>query len=125
MRLRLLRTGAVLAYESAEGDGDFVRHREDPFGAENLTKVRCVATTGAADAELDVRVTDLRIRAESLDRTTASDAPANARSFWWLLPAAALVLLLGAAVVLRRFKTRSQETRSQESGVRSQKSAPD
>jgi hypothetical protein len=84
-----------------------------------------VATTGAADAELDVRVTDLRIRAESLDRTTASDAPANARSFWWLLPAAALVLLLGAAVVLRRFKTRSQETRSQESGVRSQKSAPD
>ena len=104
MRLRLVRTGASLAYDSSAGDNqDFVRLREDPFGTENLNKVRCVASTGSADAELEVRVTDLRIRAESLDRTTGEDddAATNPRVYWMLL-IAAVILLMGAGFALRR-----------------------
>ena len=111
MRLRLVRTGAALAYFHAEGDDqDFVRLHEDPFGTENLRTIRCVAATGAAGGALEVRVADLRIRAESLDRTTDGDAPTNPRSYWWLLPVAALILLLGAALVVRHLQKRAAKT---------------
>jgi hypothetical protein len=66
-RLRLVRRGSVLAYYAAEGSGgDFTRLTEYPFGPEDLKDVRVVGCTGNAESFLDVRVTDLRIRAASL-----------------------------------------------------------
>jgi RNA polymerase sigma factor (sigma-70 family) len=66
-RLRLKRIGSLLSYAAATGSaGDFTLFRQFPFGTENLKEVRLVGSTGSPTASLDVRITDVRIRAQSL-----------------------------------------------------------
>ncbi len=65
-QLRLVRAGAVVAYYAVEGDGDFALLQKYPVGSEDLQDVRLVGITGDARAALDVRFTDLRIRAQAL-----------------------------------------------------------
>src|SRR5882724_9458195 len=65
--LRLVRTRSSLSYYASQEAGEnFTLLQQHPFGTEDLKTVRLVGTTGAANAALDVRVTDLRIRAEAL-----------------------------------------------------------
>jgi DNA-directed RNA polymerase subunit RPC12/RpoP len=74
-RLRLVRTGAVLAYYAAEeASDDFVFLFEHPFGEEDLKRVCIAGGTGGPKASVDIRVTDFRIRADSIPRMPATNA---------------------------------------------------
>jgi hypothetical protein len=73
-RLRLARSGGALAYSVAEGDGDFMVLQKYPIGPDDLQDVGLVGGTGDPRVALDVRFTDLRIRAQAL-----ANLPADAR----------------------------------------------
>jgi hypothetical protein len=65
--LRYVRAGPDLYYGLAEGaDGPFKFLAKFPFGSEDLRELRIIASTGGDSAALDVRVTDLRIRADGI-----------------------------------------------------------
>lgn len=113
-RLRLVRSGADLYYGSSEGfDGDFSYFKKFPFGAEDLLQVRIIGATGSEKSSLDARVTDFRIRADSIPNMPAvapvpavasgpgtavpqADAQAAPAGRPWLMAA----LLIGAVLVL-------------------------
>jgi hypothetical protein len=93
-RLRLVRTGTMLRYYAAEGaDGEFQLLQEFPFTDEDLKGVRILCSTGDRDASLDVRVTDLRVRAGSALDTLP---PPEASQAWVYGVAGAGVLLFVA-----------------------------
>jgi hypothetical protein len=66
-RLRLARTGEMIAYHAAEGDGEFKLLDSYRMGREDLQDVRLVAQTGGPRAAIDVRFTDFHVRADSLN----------------------------------------------------------
>ncbi len=75
-RLRLTRTGNVLSYFAAEGsDADFTLLQKFPFSTEDVREVRITGGTGGEKAALDIRITDLRIRAAALPKTFEPPAP--------------------------------------------------
>jgi hypothetical protein len=89
-RLRMVRTGSTLAYYAAAApEGDFVLLERFPFAAEDLKFVRLLGSTGGPQAELDVRATDLRIRAGSMP-----DLPEKSRGKGWLAAGTILSLLI-------------------------------
>jgi RNA polymerase sigma factor (sigma-70 family) len=66
-KLRLVRTGPVLASYMAEDPGkDFVLLRHHPFSTADVRHIRLGAQTGGPDASLEALVLDLRVRADSL-----------------------------------------------------------
>ena len=74
-RFRLARTGATLSYFVAEeGDPDFRLLQQYDFVEDDVKDIRLVASTGGPLAALDVRITDLRIRAESLPNLPKQEA---------------------------------------------------
>jgi hypothetical protein len=78
-RLRLVRKGDVLSYLAAgPGDKEFRRLQEYRFGGEAVREVRLSATTGGEKAALDVRFTDLSIRADGLTRRLPAAPPDTA-----------------------------------------------
>jgi serine/threonine protein kinase len=95
-RLRLVRTGSLLAYLASEGGEDFTHVQDFAFGAEDLSDVRLVGSTGGPRAALDVRVTDCCIRAASLPGVPAA-APAAAGGRHGSL--VALAVLFGIVVL--------------------------
>jgi hypothetical protein len=112
-RLRLVRSGADLHYGfSEEFDGYFRYFKRFPFGPEDLRRVRIVGATGGDKATLDVRVTDFRIRADSIPNMPAAvpvpaavvpqaavpqaDALTAPAGRGWLMAA----LLIGTALIL-------------------------
>jgi hypothetical protein len=101
-RLRMVRSGATLFHDVAEGDdAEFTRIAEHPFGDDDLQDVRIAAATGGPEAALDVRVLDLRIRADSLTNTPAAAtavAPAKASLPWALI--AGLAVTIGVILCL-------------------------
>jgi serine/threonine protein kinase len=101
-RLRMVRRGAVVSYYAAEGpDKPFRLLREYPFGAEDVEDIRIVGSTGGPRAALDVRVTDLRIKAETL--TDKSQPPwSTERLLWFIALAIVMLLAAGIALALRR-----------------------
>ncbi len=65
-RLRLVRVGSELSYYVSEGaDAEFNLLTKYAMSTENVSKVRMVGATDGPKASLDVRITDLVIRAES------------------------------------------------------------
>jgi DNA-directed RNA polymerase subunit RPC12/RpoP len=108
-RLRLKRAGALLSYYVAEGfDGEFTLLRQFPFGKEPLKEIRLVASTGGPKAAIDVRITDLLVRAESLPdladiQPVAADPTSDGLWLWTgILLAAAVALSLGIWRYVRR-----------------------
>jgi hypothetical protein len=99
-RLRFVRNGSTLAYWVSEGDDPkFTFLQEYPLGTEDLKDIRLVGSTGGPKAALDVRVTDLRIRADSLPYLP-SDPGTGTRKSWWegsLTLGIGLALLTGAS----------------------------
>jgi hypothetical protein len=92
-RLRLVRTGSVLSCYAAEGpQGEFTRLDELTFRALDIKKVYVTTSTTGANAELDVRVRDLRIRADALGAPVT--APPVRSKKWVLLAASAGLLTL-------------------------------
>jgi DNA-directed RNA polymerase subunit RPC12/RpoP len=67
-RLRLVRTGAELAYYAAESpNSDFnLLKLNSKFGNDDLRQINFSGSTGGERAELDVRAADLRVRAEAI-----------------------------------------------------------
>jgi hypothetical protein len=66
-RLRIVRSSSDLTFYGAEGANDFTLVGERKgFGAQDLDNVALVGQVVGPKAALDVRFTDLRIRAESL-----------------------------------------------------------
>jgi hypothetical protein len=114
-RLRLTRTGSLLAYSFAKGpDGEFILFRQFPFGAENVNEIRVIGTTGGPKAALDVRVTDWRIRAEGLPNLpgafvtsaeeTAGDRGRPGRVLLGWGTATGLAALLGVWLYVRHYR---------------------
>lgn len=66
-RLRLVRNGSVISCLASEGaNEDFILLKEYPFSPLDLKQVFLHTSTGGPRADLDVRVSDLRIVADSL-----------------------------------------------------------
>jgi serine/threonine protein kinase len=119
--LRLVRVGANLRYAAAEGARpELVKLHELPFTDAALKGVRLVCGVGGRDSSLDVRFTDLHIRAASLPRLPATASqpgaavPDMARPLaerGWLATACAVALAVAvlfaataAMALLRRRK---------------------
>jgi hypothetical protein len=112
--LRLVRTGPLLSYYVAEGSAEeFTLLAQDPFEQTDIRQVRIAGMTADARAELDVRVTELRIHADALPRAVAPVA-ARASRTWLLL---FVPVALAPALVLwlygrRRYARSRPETAS-------------
>jgi hypothetical protein len=66
-RLRLVRSGVEVFYGVSEGfEGEFTYFKKSLFGVEDIRNVRIMTSTGGKEASYDVRVTDLRIRADEI-----------------------------------------------------------
>lgn len=97
-RLRLVRTGSVLScFASEDAREDFILLQEYPFSPLDVKQVFLHTSTGGPAAELDVRVSDLNIVADSLPDLAATAAPA-AGSKRFLAAAMVLNLLLLLAI---------------------------
>jgi serine/threonine protein kinase len=82
-QLRLVRTGAMLAHYVAEGaDGAFTLLWQHPFGAEDVRAIRVGGHTGGPKASLDFRVTDLRVRADSLPDLPVDEVEDSGETAW-------------------------------------------
>jgi serine/threonine protein kinase len=104
-RLRLVRVGSALSYYHSEGDDpDFTLLRQDPFDAADLKAVRLVGSTGAGNASLDVRVTDLHIKAQSLPDLPAGTGRRGGGRGWLgaALAVGLLTLLAGLWLFVRQ-----------------------
>jgi len=128
-RLRLVRSGSVLSYYGSAGPTkDFALLQEYPFSAEDLKDVRLVGSTGEANASLDVRVSDLHIRAESLPNVPGLPTTSLPRSGGkgWLAVAGILGLafpfVLGGWLYLRQ-RRRAAKT-SERASVAHQRAKP-
>jgi DNA-directed RNA polymerase subunit RPC12/RpoP len=96
--LRVVRTGATVAFYAADGpDGLFTLLQRYPFSSEPVESIRISGSTGGPKAALDVRVTELTVRGESLKITDDSALPVAIGSGG---AAIVLVLALVFAVVL-------------------------
>src|SRR5262249_44190367 len=111
-RLRLVRVGSTLHfYASDEPDKDFNLLHMSDFGTGDLKNVRVLAATGGPGALLDVRITDLHIRAEGFPKEAAvavvsEPEPTGARRWMTLLALSvlslAVVVFLGVWLSTRR-----------------------
>jgi WD40 repeat protein len=117
-KLRLIRSGPVLSYAlAADGASDYMGIDETPFAADDVKTVSLVGQTGSPQAWLDVRFTDVRIRADSLPGMSEPEwsdpaAAAEAKKGW--LGAGLVIALLtvtgvvvGAVVYSRRRPTKT------------------
>jgi serine/threonine protein kinase len=99
-RLRLCRTGSVLSYWASEGsDKDFTLLQEYPFGTENVENIQVAGSTGNARCSLDVRVSDLYVRADSLSAQSATAFP-TCRNKAWLTGAGIVGLVVTSSLCL-------------------------
>jgi RNA polymerase sigma factor (sigma-70 family) len=114
-RLRAVRNGSLLSFAVSDGAGkDFTILHTAEFGGKDLKNVRLLGSTGGPGANFDIRVTDLRIRADAFFKTAESLTPAPAAAgsskrnwlptlTWAAAPVAIIVLSLGIwAFYLRR-----------------------
>jgi RNA polymerase sigma factor (sigma-70 family) len=100
-RLRLVRHGATLYFYTSEEPQDaFTLLSRGQFGTKDLKNVRLLAATGGPPASLDVRVTDLRIRADGfVGESEPVVAPAAPENMWLVLLAAGVPILAGAVAL--------------------------
>jgi hypothetical protein len=91
-RLRLVRSGSLLYCFGAQGDeNDFTLLKIHPFSAEKLKGVFFAARNDNQQPSLDVRFTELRIRADKIGEETVATAPSTKKGM-------SLFLLLGLAI---------------------------
>jgi hypothetical protein len=95
-RLRLVRSGDELSYLASVGvDQPFQLLEKYRFGAEEVQKILICGTTGGEKAQLDLRVSDLLIRAD-----TITGAPAAEGGRGWLLAGLLVALTVGAILTV-------------------------
>jgi hypothetical protein len=112
-RLRVTRTGSEVTFWVEEGTEGFHELGRQELGAEDLAFVRLSAYAPPGHGPVDIRLVDLRIRANSLPFTIAESnltIPTNTRRILvGLLGLAALLFLLGCAVVAVRKRLHPQK----------------
>jgi serine/threonine protein kinase len=118
-QLRLSRTGDILSYLVSEGsEKEFTLLHQLRFGAADLDHVHVVGSTGSARSSLDVRVTDLHVRAESLpslslvDQVAAGSLSTRGRS--WLTAGGIIGLVVVASLSTALFFTLRRQRRKLE-----------
>lgn len=129
-KLRLVRTGAELFYYMSDGaNEDFALLQKSDFGAKDLRNVRVLASTGEPLAAFDVRVSDLRIRADAFAKEAPlailPAPPAPPRGQWLIAlligggVAVTLPFILAAALILRsrRHSAAAQSAKSERSST--------
>lgn len=93
-KLRIVRTGAVLAYLAAEGDSDSFKEIDQfEVGREDVNGVRVAAANGGSPTLVDVRIGSLNVLADELGDLSP---PPPVRSRWPLWIGTILVLAAGA-----------------------------
>jgi hypothetical protein len=76
-RLRIARTDGKLFYRFAENDAPNFRELASPaFRSDDVVEVRFIGATLGPNANFDVRVTDLQIRADSIANAPTAPKPA-------------------------------------------------
>jgi hypothetical protein len=115
-RLRLVRSGPVLRfYTSEEDDKNFTLLHQSDFGGKDLKNVRVLASTGGPRASLDLRVTDLRIRAEAFPQASVPTAqPVTQRPprRWWQVTLFSSLLLTAITLGAWYYRRKSGARRS-------------
>jgi hypothetical protein len=109
-QIRLVRSGAVLGYFVKDGEGKgFRQYYASEFGTKDLKNVRLVASTNGPTSQLDVRITDLTIRADGFVKETPTlpfvpEADPVSNYLWAaiVVPLAALSAALVAWLAMRR-----------------------
>jgi hypothetical protein len=120
-RLGLVRAGQTLSYMAAEGNDETLHElRTLPLVGDDLIDIRLIGTTAGEAESLDVRVTDVTVRAASIElaRTLsivklpesggkqpgAPGAVVSDTRRWWIggVISLLLVLVLGMALLARR-----------------------
>ena len=96
-RLRLVRAGSLLAYYASDGTNDnFTLLKECLFDPADVKLIYISTSTDGPLAELEVRVTDLLIRSESVQMEHAITAlPPQRTARWMLAGLFALGLIIG------------------------------
>ena len=111
-RLRLVRSGSLLYFFTSEGDSkDFAFLHKSEFGVKDLKNIRILGFTSGNGASLDLRITDLRIRADAFAKTATvipmADVVEVPARRWWLIPLVIavpfllIVLALGIWLMMR------------------------
>jgi predicted RNA-binding Zn-ribbon protein involved in translation (DUF1610 family) len=103
-QLRLVRSADILFFSTSEDAGkEFMPLYKHEFGAKDLKNVRVLAATNGPDASVEVRITDLQIRADAFVKPIAalppSAPPAPSRGLWLIVLAITVPLVLIAFVV--------------------------
>jgi hypothetical protein len=104
-RLRIVRKGSVVSFEAAEGSSnEFKRLEQVPFDSGDVGEVRLVEGGGGPHGWLDVRVTELTIRADALP---AASTLSSRRSPW--LAVGIVVAVVMAMIGIRGWCSRHQK----------------
>jgi hypothetical protein len=105
-RLRIVRNGSVVSFEAAEGSSDeFKRLEQVPFDSGDVGEVRLVEGGGGPHGWLDVRVTELTIRADALPAAS----PLSSRRMPWLAVGVGIVAVVMALIGFRVWYSRHQK----------------
>jgi Protein of unknown function (DUF1583) len=98
-RLRLVRSGDELFFlASAGADQPFQVLQQYRFGAEDVQKITICGTTEGENAQLNLRVSDLLIRADAIDAIAGAPGAEGGRG--WLLAGLLVALTVGAILAL-------------------------
>lgn len=117
-RLRLVRTGEKLSFYASEGDDlNYRLLEEEPFRSSDVKQIFLNGATGGPRAEIDVRLSDLRIVADSLPDMRPKAAPVVGTRRWSTAAVFVAVLLLMAALI-GWFTNRRRGTREAATAVR-------
>jgi hypothetical protein len=106
-RLRLVRTGSILAYLAAEGKSDSFREIDQfAIGKDDVDAVRIAADNGGSPTPVDVRINSLKIVADELGDPTPLPPPSS-RWPLWLGVGVVLALAAGGAYGVWRRRSES------------------
>jgi hypothetical protein len=108
-KLRLVRTGSILAYLAAEGKGDSFREIDQfEIGKADVNAVRVAADNGGSPTLVDVRINSLKIVADELGDPTPLPPPSSRWPLWLGL---GVVLAAGGAYGFWRWRSGSLRRR--------------
>ena len=98
-RLRLVRTGTVLAFQVDEGGAGFRMIATKEVGAADVVSVRAMVATGAKPLPIDLRYSNLELRWAPHTRMAPPPTAARPRTRGWLSAAVGVVMLIGLSIV--------------------------
>jgi hypothetical protein len=98
----------LIALASDDVKGTLEEISQVTFTTGTVRKARFFADPGGAPNSLDVRFTQIRVRAEEI----STDVPIRERDgtlFWWIAGITFLVVAVGAFFAIRRYRNREEE----------------